>query len=73
MTPVPLKPKVVVLVNENRELVVATNNVSPDMEVVIARNPDQFVRYSTGLPTPDMSKVDEDYEKKLGFWVRKPR
>jgi hypothetical protein len=50
MTPLPVNPVVVVLVDENSDPVGIATNVAPDLEVKIVRSQTAFNKASLGKP-----------------------
>ena len=49
MTPLPDKCRLVVLVNENREIVATATNIAPDVEIVTTRNAEKFTEEARGM------------------------
>ena len=49
MTPLPDKCKLVVLINENREVVATATNIAPDVEIVQTRNVERFNDEKRGM------------------------
>lgn len=50
MTPLPENPKMVVLINENREVVAYATNIAPTVEIVQTRSLERFNDEKRGMP-----------------------
>jgi len=57
MTPLPINPKVAILLNDNHEVVGVTSNIAstPDLEVIVTHSQQDFNDLALGNPFADVT------------------